>query len=148
MLLLTKCTMHSRLFNLGVAGVRFLHLQIFNEQIAKEGQPRPPVTPEATAAQGSSGSSGGSGQKQKSLTEKQEHARQLLAAKKAEKERRAIEEEKTRELERRELGKKVLSTQEQIREQEMKDIAEERRKQKSDDKRALQRLRDQIQADR
>jgi hypothetical protein len=140
--------MHSRLFNLGVAGVRFLHLQIFNEQIAKEGQPRPPVTPEATAAQGSSGSSGGSGQKQKSLTEKQEHARQLLAAKKAEKERRAIEEEKTRELERRELGKKVLSTQEQIREQEMKDIAEERRKQKSDDKRALQRLRDQIQADR
>ncbi|GBP29811.1 UBX domain-containing protein 4 [Eumeta japonica] len=79
---------------------------------------------------------------------KMEKAKQLLEAKRREKLEKEKEEEKQKELERRELGQNVGALKRWQAEQELKQIQDERRREKQENDLARQRILEQIAQDR
>lgn len=80
--------------------------------------------------------------------QKVEKIREKIKVSQEKKEIGELEEQKERELKRREDLKAMAATKEKIREMEMKAAAEERRQSKVKDREHLKRLKEQIEADR
>jgi len=102
----------------------------------------------SSAPSSSSSSAPSNGDGQVPLESRIERAKVIAAAKQQKKAEEEAEEEKRREIERRQVGQKVAELKRWQEEQEIKKLAEERRKDKEQEAQLRQRLRDQIAQDR
>ncbi len=86
--------------------------------------------------------------KELSLEERVARAKQLLAAKRAQKEDEESKTETNKEVERRELGKAMQEQKRRREDEEAMKIAQERRKEKEEEKAAREKVKRQIEQDR
>ena len=82
------------------------------------------------------------------LEERVERAKRLLAQKQAEKDQESKDKEKSSEMERREVGKKMQEHKRNQADEEIRKAAEERQKDKEEQRVALQKIREQLAQDR
>lgn len=82
------------------------------------------------------------------LDEKLERAKQLIEERRLQKSREYQEEEKKKEMEKRRLGKELQKFKEDQQKKEMLDYAQQRQKEKVEDKLARERIKAQIAQDR
>jgi len=83
-----------------------------------------------------------------SLQERVEKAKMMVEQRRQEKAQAEEEKEKSKEMERRELGKAMLEMKRSKEEKELRDAAMQRRKDKEEDKKALERVRAQMEQDK
>jgi len=95
-----------------------------------------------------SASSSSSAPVQPSLNERVERAKQLVEQRKMEKEREEQDKEKSKEVERREIGKAMLERKRMLEEKELRDAAAQRRKDKEEERLAREKVKAQLEQDK